>query len=88
MLLRQATRTANIKAPPKRKEISDSWLRAKTSSRGCDQVDCLNARRITVKFKTPEKDFKVKKICVTGKITAYDGLPEIVADDPRLIRID
>jgi hypothetical protein len=39
------------------------------------------------KFKTPEEDFKDKKICVTGKITAYDGLPEIIADDPKQIRI-
>ncbi len=40
------------------------------------------------KFKTPEEDYKDKKICVTGKITAYDGLPEIIADDPKQIRIE
>jgi hypothetical protein len=40
------------------------------------------------KFKTPEDDYKEKKICITGKITAYDGLPEIVADDPKQIRIE
>jgi hypothetical protein len=40
------------------------------------------------KFKTPEEDYKEKKICVTGKITAYDGLPEIIADDPKQIRIE
>jgi hypothetical protein len=40
------------------------------------------------KFKTPEEDYKDKKVCVTGKITAYDGLPEIIADDPKQIRID
>jgi len=40
------------------------------------------------KFKTPEEDYKDKKICVTGKITAYDGLPEIIADDPKQIHID
>ena len=39
-------------------------------------------------FKTPEEDYKDKKICVTGKITAYDGLPEIIADDPKQIRIE
>jgi hypothetical protein len=41
-----------------------------------------------IKFKTPEEDYKYKKICVTGKITAYDGLPEIIADDPKQIRIE
>jgi hypothetical protein len=40
------------------------------------------------KFKSPEEDYKFKKICVTGKITAYDGLPEIIADDPKQIRIE
>jgi DNA/RNA endonuclease YhcR with UshA esterase domain len=40
------------------------------------------------RFKTPEEDYKDKKICVTGKITAYDGLPEIIADDPKQIRIE
>lgn len=40
------------------------------------------------KFGTPEADYKDKKICVTGKITAYGGLPEIIADDPRQIRIE
>jgi hypothetical protein len=39
------------------------------------------------KFKTPEDDYKDKKICVTGKITAYDGLPEIIADDPKQISV-
>ncbi len=40
------------------------------------------------KFKTPEEDYKDKKICVTGKITAYDGLPEIIADDPKQIHVE
>jgi DNA/RNA endonuclease YhcR with UshA esterase domain len=40
------------------------------------------------KFKTPEEDYKDKKICVTGRITAYDGLPEIIVDDPKEIRIE
>ncbi len=40
------------------------------------------------KFKTPEEEYKDKKVCVTGKITAYDGLPEIIADDPKQIRIE
>jgi hypothetical protein len=40
------------------------------------------------KFKTPEEGYKDKKICVTGKITAYDGLPEIIADDPKQIHVE
>lgn len=40
------------------------------------------------KFKTPEVDYKDKKICVSGKITAYAGLPEIIADNPKQIRIE
>ena len=40
------------------------------------------------KFKTPEEDYKDKKICVTGKIRAYDGLPEINADEPKEFRIE
>lgn len=40
------------------------------------------------KFGKPEDDYKNKRICVTGKITAYAGLPEVVADDPKEIRIE
>jgi hypothetical protein len=40
------------------------------------------------KFGAPESEFKDRRICVRGKITAYAGLPEIVADDPKQIRID
>jgi hypothetical protein len=40
------------------------------------------------KFGTPEKDYNGKRICVTGKITAYAGLPEIVADEPKQIKLD
>ena len=40
------------------------------------------------KFGAPENDYKGKKICVTGKITAYAGLPEIVADEPKQIKPD
>jgi len=40
------------------------------------------------KFGTPETDFKGKRICVSGKITAYAGLPEIVVDDPKQIRTE
>jgi DNA/RNA endonuclease YhcR with UshA esterase domain len=40
------------------------------------------------KFGTPEDSYKGKRICVSGKITTYDGLPEIIADDPKQIRIE
>ena len=40
------------------------------------------------KFWKPEDDYKNKRICVTGKITAYAGLPEVVADDPKQIHIE
>lgn len=40
------------------------------------------------KFGTPENDYNGKRICISGRITAYAGLPEIVADDPKQIKID
>src|SRR5713101_1857923 len=40
------------------------------------------------KFGTPENDYKGKRVCVSGKITAYAGLPEIVVDEPKQIKID
>jgi DNA/RNA endonuclease YhcR with UshA esterase domain len=40
------------------------------------------------KFGKPEEDYKGKRICVSGKITAYAGLSEIIADDPKQIRVD
>ena len=40
------------------------------------------------KFGTPEVDYKGKRICVTGKITEYRGVPEIVADEPRQIAVE
>lgn len=40
------------------------------------------------KFGAPETDYNGKRICVTGKIAEYRVVPEIVADDPKQIRID
>jgi hypothetical protein len=40
------------------------------------------------KFGRPEVDYKEKRICVTGKIAEFRGVPEIVADDTRQIKID
>lgn len=40
------------------------------------------------KFKySPEIFFKGKKICVTGVITSYRNIPEIVVHDPEQIKI-
>ena len=40
------------------------------------------------KFGVPENEYKGKRVCVTGKIAAYRGAPEIVANDPGQIKID
>jgi hypothetical protein len=40
------------------------------------------------KFGKPENEYNGKRVCVTGKITAYAGLPEIVAEDPKQLHID
>ena len=39
------------------------------------------------KFGKPEEEYKGKHICASGKITAYAGLPEIVAKDPKQIKL-
>ena len=40
------------------------------------------------KFGKPEEDYKGKRICVSGKITAYAGKPEIVASDRKQIKVE
>jgi len=40
------------------------------------------------KFGAPENEFKGKRVCATGKITAYRGAPEIVANEPEQIKLD
>jgi len=40
------------------------------------------------KFGKPEQDYKGKQICVSGKITAYAGSPEMVVSDPRQIKVE
>jgi hypothetical protein len=37
------------------------------------------------KFGTPETKYQDVKVCITGKITSFDGKPEIVATDPSQI---
>jgi DNA/RNA endonuclease YhcR with UshA esterase domain len=38
------------------------------------------------KFVAPETDYRGKRICATGKITEYRGVPEIIASEPRQIQ--
>lgn len=40
------------------------------------------------KFAKPEEDYKGKRICVSGKITAHAGKPEIVVSDPKQIKVE
>ena len=40
------------------------------------------------KFGKPEEDYKGKRMCVSGKITAYAGKPEIVVSDPKQIKVE
>ncbi len=39
------------------------------------------------KFGRPEVEYGEKRICVTGKISLFRGVPEIVADDPGQVTI-
>jgi hypothetical protein len=39
------------------------------------------------KFGDPEEMYRNKHICVTGKITDYKGVPEIVAYEPSQIKV-
>lgn len=38
------------------------------------------------KFGTPETTLKGRRVCVTGKIEEYRGMPEIVLADPQQLR--
>ena len=38
------------------------------------------------KFGEPETAYRGKRICVTGKISDYKGIPEIVANAPSQVR--
>jgi DNA/RNA endonuclease YhcR with UshA esterase domain len=39
-------------------------------------------------FGRPEVEYSQKRICVTGKITEYRGIPEVIADSPAQIRVE
>ena len=43
--------------------------------------------RQRAKFGTPEQDYRGKHICVTGEISEFKGIPQIVATNPSQIRI-
>ena len=40
------------------------------------------------KFGTPETTLNAKRICVTGKIQEYRGLPEIILSDPKQLKTE
>ncbi len=39
------------------------------------------------KFGDPETTYRNKHICVTGKVSNYKGVPEIIASEPSQIKI-
>jgi len=39
------------------------------------------------KFGRPEEIYRDKDLCVTGKITSYLGVPEIVANSPSQVQV-
>jgi DNA/RNA endonuclease YhcR with UshA esterase domain len=39
------------------------------------------------KFGDPEEAYRSKRICVTGKVSDYKGVPEIVAYEPSQVKI-
>ncbi len=39
------------------------------------------------KFGAPERDYRDKRICVSGKISDYRGVPEIIAREPSQIKV-
>ena len=42
--------------------------------------------RDRAKLGNPETSYRGKRICVTGKISDYKGVPEIVADTPSQVK--
>ena len=39
------------------------------------------------KFDNPKTTYRGKRVCVTGKISAFKGVPEVVANDPAQIKV-
>jgi micrococcal nuclease len=40
------------------------------------------------RFGTPETDYQTKRICVTGKIAEYRGVPEAVVSNPLQLQVE
>jgi hypothetical protein len=40
------------------------------------------------KFGRPESDYQNQRVCASGKISAYRGVPEIVVSDPGQLRVE
>jgi hypothetical protein len=40
------------------------------------------------KFGDPEETYRDKRMCVTGKITEYKSVPEIVAHEPSQLKLE
>jgi len=40
------------------------------------------------KFGRPEIEYSEKRVCVTGKITEYRGVPEVIANAPAQITVE
>ena len=39
------------------------------------------------KFSEPETSYRGKRICVTGKLSSFKGVPEVVASEPAQIKM-
>jgi DNA/RNA endonuclease YhcR with UshA esterase domain len=39
------------------------------------------------KFGDPETSYRGKRICITGKLTLFKGVPEVVASEPAQIKV-
>lgn len=39
------------------------------------------------KFGEPDRNFQAVRLCITGTITSFKGVPEIAASDPRQIEV-
>jgi DNA/RNA endonuclease YhcR with UshA esterase domain len=39
------------------------------------------------KFDNPETTYRGKRICVTGKVSSFKGVPEVIASDPSQIKV-
>jgi DNA/RNA endonuclease YhcR with UshA esterase domain len=39
------------------------------------------------KFGDPETAYRGKRVCVTGKISVFKGVPEVVANEPAQIKL-